>query len=204
MNRQQLNSTGLKERRTGIDRRRMDPPVYFGPERRKIIERRTGKPRQTNMQQPNRFMQKAQLFNRAIQTFLGKQGFKYDQTNKALRPRWSGETMQLTDRIHERVAVESPVMVQEGDSHAMFPGTLLNFSSAGMYIESETIPRLRSGIIVHMQNYASDATTPEDIRKYYGQVRWCRKLTGMVVFVRYGIGIKLVDDINDFVKLFSL
>ena len=199
-----MNSTGLKERRTGIDRRRMDPPVYFGPERRKIIERRTGKSRQTDMQHSNRFMQKAQLFNRAIQTFLGKQGFKGDQTNKALRPRWSGETMQLTDRIHERVAVESPVMVQEGDSHAMYPGTLLNFSSAGMYIESETVPRLRSGIIIHMQNYASDAATPEDIRKYYGQVRWCRKLTGMVVFVRYGIGIKLVDDINDFVKLFSL
>jgi hypothetical protein len=182
----------------------MDPPVYFGPERRKIIERRTGKPHPVDMPHPNRFMQKAQLFNRAIQTFLGKQGLKGDRTNKALRPKWSRETMQLTDRIHERVTVESPVMVQEGDSHAMFPGTLLNFSSAGMYIESETAPRLRSGIIIHMQNYASDAATPEDIRKYYGQVRWCRKLTGMVVFVRYGIGVKLIDDINDFVKLFSL
>jgi hypothetical protein len=55
-----------------------------------------------------------------------------------------------------------------------------------------------------MQNYASEAAKPEDIRKYYGQVRWYRKLTGMVVFVRYGIGIRLIDDINDFVKLFSL
>mgnify|MGYP002064850726 FL=1 len=199
-----MNSTCLKERRTGIDRRRMDPPSYFGPERRKIIERRTGKPHQADVLHPNRFLQKAQLFNRAIQTFLGKQGFKGDQTNKALRPKWSRETMQLTDRAHDRVAIESPVMVQEGDSHAMFPGTLLNFSSAGMYIESETVPRLRSGIIIHMQNYASDAATPEDIRKYYGQVRWCRKLTGMVVFVRYGIGIKLIDDINEFVKLFSI
>jgi len=204
MNLHRMNSTGLKERRTGIDRRRMDPPSYFGPERRKIIERRTGKPHQADVLQPNRFMQKAQLFNRAIQTFLGKQGLKSDQTNKALRPKWSRETMQLTDRAHERVSIESPVMVQEGDSHAMFPGTLLNFSSAGMYIESETVPRLRSGIIIHMQNYASDAATPEDIRKYYGQVRWCRKLTGMVVFVRYGIGIKLIDDINEFVKLFSI
>ena len=199
-----MNATGLKERRTGIDRRRVDPPSYFGPERRKIIERRTGKPHQADVLQPNRFMQKAQLFNRAIQTFLGKQGLKGAQTNKALRPIWSRETMQLTDRAHERVTIESPVMVQEGDSHAMFPGTLLNFSSAGMYIESETTPRLRSGIIIHMQNYASEAATPEDIRKYYGQVRWCRKLTGMVVFVRYGIGIKLTDDINEFVKLFSL
>jgi hypothetical protein len=199
-----MNSTGLKERRTGIDRRRMDPPSYFGPERRKIIERRTGKPHQADVLHPNRFLQKAQLFNRAIQTFLGKQGLKSDQTNKALRPKWSRETMQLTDRAHERVSIESPVMVQEGDSHAMFPGTLLNFSSAGMYIESETVPRLRSGIIIHMQNYASDAATPEDIRKYYGQVRWCRKLTGMVVFVRYGIGIKLTDDLNEFVKLFSI
>lgn len=199
-----MNSTGLKERRTGIDRRRVDPPSYFGPERRKIIERRTGKLHQTDVLHPNRFMQKAQLFNRAIQTFLGKQGLKSDQTNKALRPKWSRETMQLTDRAHERVSIESPVMVQEGDSHAMFPGTLLNFSSAGMCIESETVPRLRSGIIIHMQNYAPDAATPEDIRKYYGQVRWCRKLTGMVVFVRYGIGIKLIDDINEFVKLFSI
>jgi hypothetical protein len=182
----------------------MDPPSYFGPERRKIIDRRTGKPHQADMQHPNRFMQKAQLFSRAIQTFLGKQGFKGDQTNKALRPKWSRETMQLTDRAHDRVSIESPVMVQEGDSHAMFPGTLLNFSSTGMYIESETLPRERSGIIVHMQNYALDAATPEDIRKYYGQVRWCRKLTGMIVFVRYGIGVKLIDDINEFVKLFSL
>jgi hypothetical protein len=204
MNRHRMNSTGLKERRTGIDRRRMDPPVYFGPERRKIIERRTGKPRQADSQQPNRFLQKAQLFNRAIQTFLGKQSLRGDQTNKALRPKRSREAMQLIDRIHDRVAIESPVMVQEGDSHAMFPGTLLNFSSAGMYIESETAPRLRSGIIIHMQNYASEAAKPEDIRKYYGQVRWYRKLTGMVVFVRYGIGIRLIDDINDFVKLFSL
>ena len=199
-----MNSTGLEERRTGIDRRRVDPPSYFGPERRKIIERRTGKTHQADMLQPNRFRQKAQLFNRAIQTFLGKPGLKGDKTNSALHPKSSRETMQLTDRIHDRVTIESPVMVQEGDSHAMFPGTLLNFSSAGMYIESEIVPRLRSGIIVHMQNYASDAASPEDIRKYYGQVRWCRKLTGMVVFVRYGIGVKLIDDINEFVKLFSL
>jgi PilZ domain len=199
-----MNSTGLKERRTGIDRRRLDPPMYFGPERRKIIERRTGRPHRVDMLQPNRFMQKAQFFNRAIQTFLGKQGLKGGQTNKALRPKWSRQTMNLIDRTHERVTIESPVMVQEGDSHALFPGTLLNFSSVGMYIESETVPRLRSGIIIHMQNYASEAETPEDIRKYYGQVRWCRKLTGMVVFVRYGIGVKLIDDINDFVKLFSL
>jgi hypothetical protein len=204
MNRQRVNSTGLKERRTGIDRRRMDPPVYFGPERRKIFDRRTGRPRRVDMQQPNRFLHKAQLFNRAIQTFFGKRGAEDDQTTKALRPQWSRGTMQLTDRVHERVTVESPVMVQEGDSHTMFPGTLLNFSSAGMYIESETVPRLRSGIIIHMQNYDSEAAKPEDIRIYYGQVRWYRKLTGMVVFVRYGIGIKLIDDINDFVKLFSL
>jgi hypothetical protein len=204
MNQHRMNSTGLKDRRTGIDRRRMDPPLYFGPERRKIIERRTGKSHQADVLKPNRIMQKAQLFNRAIQTFLGRQGLKGDQSNKALRPKLSQKTMQLTDRSQDRVTIESPVMVQEGDSHAMFPGTLLNYSSSGMYIESETTPRLRSGIIIHMQNYASDAATPEDIRKYYGQVRWCRKLTGMVVFVRYGIGIKLIDDINEFVKLFSL
>jgi hypothetical protein len=199
-----MNSTGLKERRTGIERRRLDPPIYFGPERRKIIERRIGKPNQADTLQPNRFIQKAQLVNRAIQSFLGKQGSKDERTKKALRPNWSGETMQLIDRSHERVMIESAVMVQEVDSHAMFPGSLLNFSNSGMYIESETAPRLRSGIIIHMQNYASDAASPEDIRKYYGQVRWCRKQTGMVVFVRYGIGVKLIDDINEFVKLFSI
>jgi hypothetical protein len=204
MNRHHMNSTGLKEKRTGIDRRRVDPPSYFGPERRKIIERRTGKPRQPDEPQPNRFRQKARLVNQAIQNFLGKQGFKGDKTNKTFRPKWSRETMQLTDRTHARVEIESPVMVQEGGSHAIFPGILLNFSSSGMYIEAETAPRLRSGLIIHMKNYDSGAAAPEDLRKYYGQVRWCRKLTGMVVFVRYGIGVKLVDDINEFVNLFGL
>ncbi len=112
--------------------------------------------------------------------------------------------MQLTDRSHERVRIDSPVMIQESGSRTVFPATLLNFSGSGMYIESDTAPRLRAGIIIHIQNYDAGAAAPEDIRKYYGQVRWCRKLAGLVVFVRHGIGVKLIDDINDFVKLFSL
>ena len=55
-----------------------------------------------------------------------------------------------------------------------------------------------------MQNTASNATAPENIRKYYGQVRWHRKLSGMVVFVNYGVGIKLCSDLDDFIKTFGL
>ncbi|MGB8424961.1 MAG: PilZ domain-containing protein [Desulfobacterales bacterium] len=187
------NASGLSDRRTGIDRRRGDPPPYIGPERRKIVERR-------GVRRPNRLSPKARLINRVMRTIMGKGA----TADTAQRPQWSRGTMQLTDRSHERIRIDSPVMVQEGGSPTAFPGTLLNFSSSGMYIESDSAPRLRAGIIIHMQNYAAAAASPEDIRKYYGQVRWCRKQAGLVVFVRYGIGVKLIDDINDFVKLFSL
>lgn len=198
------NSTGLSERRTGIDRRRVDPPSYFGPERRKIIERRGTGPHRSGGQRLNQASPKARLIKRVLQTFMGKQGLRGATADTSQRARWSRGAMQLTDRNHERLPVDAPIMVQEGSSQEVFPGTLLNFSSSGMYIESNNAPRLRAGVIIHMQNYSSAAAAPEDIRKYYGQVRWCRKLTGLVVFVRYGIGVKLIDDINDFVKLFSL
>ncbi|MFZ0614521.1 MAG: PilZ domain-containing protein [Desulfobacterales bacterium] len=197
-------SSGLSERRTGIDRRRVDPPTYFGPERRKIIERRGTPTHQVGGRRPNRLSPRARLINRVIQTLMGKQGLRGAAADASQRPQWSRGTMQLTDRTHERARIDSPVMVQEGGSQAVFPGTLLNFSDSGMYIESNTAPRLQAGIIIHMQNYAAAAASPEDLRKYYGQVRWYRKLTGLVVFVRYGIGVKLIDDIDDFVKLFSL
>ncbi|MFZ0133024.1 MAG: PilZ domain-containing protein [Desulfobacterales bacterium] len=198
------NSTGLSERRTGIDRRRVDPPSYFGPERRKIIERRGAEPHPSGRPRLHRSPPKARLIQRVIQTIMGKQGLRGAAADTLRHAHWSRTTMQLTDRNHERVPVEAAVMIQEGSSQEVFPGTLLNFSSSGMYIESNNAPRLRAGIIIHMQNYDAAAASPEDIRKYYGQIRWYRKLTGLVVFVRYGIGVKLIDDINDFVKLFSL
>jgi hypothetical protein len=107
-------------------------------------------------------------------------------------------------RVHDRTQRQVAVLIQDCDTGSLFPATMQNFSRGGMYLETETAPRVHSGIIIHMANYDRNAAAPEDIPKYYSQVKWCNKLSGMVVFVRYGVGVKFCDELDDFIRIFSL
>ena len=44
---------------------------------------------------------------------------------------------------------------------------------------------------------------PEDITKYHSRVVWREKLSGNVVFMRYGIGVKHCQDLEEFLRLFG-
>ena len=140
---------------------------------------------------------------RAIRFFTGKNGRNENQSSTDISGGIHRAT-HLIDRAHDRINIEAPIGIQDSDTYDIYSGTLFNHSPAGMYVETETAPRVHSGVVIHMRNYAADAAVPENIRKYYGQVRWCQKLSGMVVFVNYGIGIKLCSDLDEFIKTFGL
>jgi hypothetical protein len=195
----------LSERRSGFARRRVAPPTFSGTERRRFSDRRgsSGKPYQISTDQLT-FKKNSRLLKRLFQFFIPING-KNDRNDSRIKA--FGQTQDAThliDRAHDRIDIKSPISIQDNDTFKVYPGTLYNHSQAGMYIETESAPRIHSGVVIKMQNYASNATAPEDIRKYYGQVRWCRKLSGMVVFVNYGVGIKLCCDLDDFIKTFGL
>ena len=202
---QHVHDNTLSERRSGFARRRVDPPSFSGTERRRFIDRRgsSSKPPHDSAHQLALDRNRS-LFKRVFQFFTTinvKNGRNNSRTKSLAQTQ---EATHLIDRAYDRIEIESPVSIQDNDTFNVYPGTLYNHSQAGMYVETESAPRIHSGVVIQMQNYASIATAPENIRKYYGQVRWCRKLSGMVVFVNYGVGIKLCSDLDEFMKTFGL
>lgn len=201
---QHVHDNTQMERRSGFTRRQMAPPSFSGTERRRVIDRRnsSGKTHNVSTHYPN--LRNGALLKRVIRFFKGNIG-ENGRNNSQFKPsEQSRGVTHLVDRAYDRIDIESPVSIQDSDTFEVYPGTLYNYSQAGMYVETESTPRIHSGVVIQMQNYASNATAPEYIRKYYGQVRWRRKLSGMVVFVNYGVGIKLCSDLDDFIKTFGL
>ena len=192
-----------KDRRSGFVRRQAAPLLFSGTERRRGIDRRgnSGTRHRTPDLKPGK--NSGAFITRAIRSLLGKNGLNGNKVKNVGKPDRISEASHLIDRAHDRINFETKIRIQDGDTFDVFPGTLFNHSQAGMYVETETAPRIHSGVVIHMQNYAPDASAPENIRKYYGQVRWCRKLSGMVVFVNYGVGIKLCSDLDEFIKTFG-
>ena len=193
-----------KDRRSGFTRRQTAPPPFSGTERRKSTDRRNNSFKRHNPPEKNPARQGKAFITRAFRFLVGKDGQNGTKVKNTAGPGRFQEATHLIDRAHDRIPFEAPISIQDGDTYDIFTGTLFNHSPGGMYLETETAPRIHSGVVVHMQNYAPDAVAPENIRKYYGQVRWCQKLSGMVVFVNYGVGIKLCSDLDEFIKTFGL
>jgi hypothetical protein len=108
------------------------------------------------------------------------------------------------DRAHERIDCEVPVLIEDTEIRNVTPGKMFNYSQGGLYLESEKAPRIGKGAIIHMTNYSAHASEPEDMRRYYARVVWVNKLSGAVVFNRYGVGVKLCPSIEEFIRLFGI
>ena len=202
---QHVHDNTLSERRSGFARRRVAPPSFSGTERRRFIDRRGSSGKRYHDSANRLALNKNRTLLKRFYQFFKMINGKNDQDNTRIKALdQTQEATHLIDRAYDRIEIEIPISIQDNDTYNVYPGILYNHSQAGMYVETESAPRIHSGVVIQMQNYASKATTPENIRKYYGQVRWHRKLSGMVVFVNYGVGIKLCSDLDDFIKTFGL
>jgi hypothetical protein len=201
----------IKEyRKAGIDRRggaeRRQPPSqrYHDTERRTGNERRVVEDRRLRVL----LSQKQPDPSPGIIGLLLKTGWKKGW-KKGIRRKShsvSKHTVYLEDpkeRSHERLTCEAAVQIHDKDTNGLFPATARNYSKRGMYVESDYAPRIGAGLVLGMVDHKAGSPAPEDISKYHSRVIWREKLSGNVVFMRYGIGVKHCQDLEEFLRLFG-
>jgi Tfp pilus assembly protein PilZ len=192
-----------RERRLGLDRRKQGPPSS------EHINRRAGRDRRSSSNG------RLPLVGGGLKPgggswkmFLNK--FKGNTADKELNRRPTRpedpvlEAGAYLDRSYERVGCEVPVLIEDTEIRKVTPAKMFNYSKGGVYVESEKAPRIGKGVIIHMVNYSVDAVAPEDMRRYYARVVWVNKLSGAVIFNRYGVGVKLCPSIEEFIRLFGI
>lgn len=89
-------------------------------------------------------------------------------------------------RNGERFYLETPVSVEDNRTGYRYDGTMFNYSSSGMYLESDYAPRPGRKIRIKV-NKLSDFSSP---RNYFAEVRWRQPLTRKLSPWAYGIGVK--------------
>ena len=107
-------------------------------------------------------------------------------------------------RLHDRIQCKVPVHIYDRTLQKIVSATVYNFSSCGMYLESEYALKKGSGVTIQMDNFAIGAAKPADIPAYHSQIIWLKKVSGNVVYACYGIGIKHCLNIDEFLSLFGL
>jgi len=196
-----------KDRRSGVDRRDHRLSSYRGAERRGTPERRQFSDRRDRAFITNRSLSKrANIFS----FFFGRKG---GVNNTAGDPENRQGAYQIDShsdegviipRTHDRLPCDVPVKILDRDTHAHYPATAHNYSKPGMYLESKHAPRIGSGIVIDILDHAVDSSGPDDVSRYYSKVVWLKKISGNVVFLQYGMGVKHCHDLDDFLKIFGL
>lgn len=193
------------DRRTALERRNPSPASYNGIERRTDSDRRVATDRRSGALSSN----KSKSFRNKILNLFSRMRRNYTDNRKG-KPPWKQDRINsvyldgLIPRAHERTPCSVPVHVYDRDANKLVAATAYNFSPCGMYLESEYAPKTGTGITVRMDDYTVGAAKPADIPTYHSRVVWRNKVSGNVVFVRYGIGIKHCLNVDEFLRLFGL
>jgi hypothetical protein len=192
------------DRRGGADRRQSSLQRYHDTERRTGNERRVFEDRRLRML----LAEKQPDPSSGLIGFLLKTGWKkgWKKGIKRKSHSVSKNTVYLDDpkeRSHERLTCEASVQIHDKDTSGVFPATARNYSDVGMYLESDYAPRVGAGLVLGMVNHKTGSPAPEDISKYHSRVIWREKLSGNVVFMRYGMGVKHCQDLEEFLRLFG-
>ena len=192
------------ERRTGVERRQTDSSdsIHFerrtGDDRRSIVDRRRFSTQSRIPDRPQR-----NFIRSIIGKYTGKQTSPPNRTTRNFELLSEPDNFEFVERACARRNCQVPVTIEETYAHTRHDGTIYNFSRSGMYLESEHTPQIGTGALIYINNYSSSAPPPENLKKYFTQVIWVKKISGMVVFNRYGIGVKFCEDLEEFTRLFS-
>ena len=194
-------------RRSGVDRRVQRQSSYWGAERRGDLDRRDFGDRRDKVAAPKRALhKKSSLFD----YFLRRKGGdsrapeKREKCPNGYRITISGDENVIIPRTHERTPCDVPVQILDRDTHSFYPAVAHNYCTPGMYLESKHAPRIGSGIVIDMVKHTVHSSGPDDVARYYSKVVWLQKLSGNVVFIRYGLGVKHCHDLDDFLRIFGL
>lgn len=93
-------------------------------------------------------------------------------------------------RSYRRIPHSTPVQFVSENSYRTYPATMKNYSSGGMYIESESPLIPGKDIRISMSNYtAREKKGPEIFSGYFGRIVWCNPVDSSSSTV-YGAGIE--------------
>ena len=196
-----------KDRRSGVDRRIQLLPGYHGADRRGKPERRLRMDRRDNVMMSERSHPRKPTL---IEFLFGRKD-KSERNGESPKLR-SGPSPAVTfvdeggivPRSHKRLPCEVPVQILDRDTHSFHPAIAHNYCHPGMYLVSKHAPRVGSGLMIDVANHSSPSDGPDNVSRYYSKVVWLKKLSGNVVFLQYGMGVKHCRDLNEFLKLFGL
>lgn len=93
-------------------------------------------------------------------------------------------------RSYRRVAHSTPVQFVSENSYRTYRATMKNYSSGGMYIESNRPLIPGKDIRISMSNYtAGEKNGPEIFSGYFGRIVWCNPINSRSSKA-YGAGIE--------------
>lgn len=195
------------DRRSGVDRRELKPSSYQGAERRGERERRHFAERRDRVFMSTRASRKKPnlldlIFRKKFRDKKTTEGS--GRRARAPRSLYIGDAGVIMPRSHERLPCDTPVQILDRDTHSFYPGVAHNYCTPGMYLESKHAPRVGSGVVIEMINHTVDSKAPDDISRYYSKVVWLKKMSGNVVFIQYGMGVKHCRDLDEFLRIFGL
>ena len=172
------------DRRSEADRRRSDIslPVYW--ERRIATDRRN-----EIKSSENEYASKSHSLKFMLRNLVPEA----DEASKS----------KFIQRAFERFNYRTPILFEDCETHTTSKGTLYNYSKGGMYLEADCFPMQGSGAQIHIVNYSPDASEPEDLSRYFTEVKWVKKHSGLVDPNRYGIGVKYCTNTEDLFRLFG-
>lgn len=195
------------DRRSGVDRRNQLSTVYRGAERRADNERRRYTDRRDHLLLSRKTPKKKKNL---LDLFFGRKGKDKETSDNAGHRSGPSHPVTFIDadvispRAHERIICEVPVQILDRDTHSFYPATAHNYCEPGMYLESKHAPRIGSGVVIDIVNPSDKSNGPDNVARYYSKVVWRKKLSGNVVFLQYGMGVKHCRDLDEFLRLFSL
>ena len=89
-------------------------------------------------------------------------------------------------RNGERFHFETPVLVEDNRTGYRYDGTMFNYSSSGMYLETDYAPRPNRKIKIKL-NKLPDPSFP---RKHLAEVKWRQTLPVRTSSYSYGMGVR--------------
>ena len=110
-------------------------------------------------------------------------------------------------RDSERIKCELPIVFTNHESGENAIGSALNYSKSGLYIETEhhifRQPKVGKGALVYMTEYSPHVEGPNNLQKYYVQVKWIEQISEAKNKHRYRIGVKHCSSYDDMLRLFA-
>ena len=119
----------------------------------------------------------------------------------------SPSSLNIKERESERINCELPILFANHETGEIAKGSALNYSKSGLYIETEhhifRQPKVGKGALVYMTEYSPQVEGPNNLQKYYVQVKWIEQISEAENKHRYRIGVKHCSSYDDMLRLFA-